>query len=69
MSISFRKVVVSAFAALAVLGFARTAFAELPDGYRKLEFIQGDGKSAYFETDFTPCPATDKTNNERSVHE
>lgn len=60
MSISFRKVVVSAFAALVVFGFTRTAFAELPDGYRKLEFIQGDGKSAYFETDFTPCPATDK---------
>lgn len=32
----------------------------LPEGYRQLEFIQGDGKTAYFETDFTPCPSTDK---------
>ena len=63
MSISFRKVVVSAFAAVVVASvgvFAPCAFAALPEGYTPVGYIQGDGSTSDVVTDFIPNPQTDK---------
>lgn len=70
MSISFRKVVVSAFAAVVVASvgvFAPCAFAALPEGYTPVGYVQGNGTDAYFVTDFKPNPQTDKMEFEIEV--
>ena len=47
---------------LLALTMAQVAFADgdLPDGYTRVEYIQGDGSSSDVATDFVPNPQTDK---------
>ena len=44
----------------AVTGFAISGAGLLPEGCVPVEYIEGDGNSAWYETDFVPNPQTDR---------
>ena len=57
-----KKLVMAAIAVCAAVAQAvseRTS-EDLPEGYTRLEYIQGDGVAAYIQTDYTPTPKTDR---------
>ena len=45
--------------AAVALGAASTRAADLPAGYTKVEYIQGDGSTGYLMADFSPNPSND----------
>ena len=45
--------------AAAAIGAATVTAANLPAGYTKVEYIQGDGSTGYLVTDFSPDPSND----------
>ena len=45
--------------AAAAIGAATATAANLPTGYTKVEYIQGDGSTGYLVTDFSPDPSND----------
>ena len=53
-------IAVCAAMAQAVAERSEESFADLPEGYVRLEYIQGDGVAAYIQTDYTPTPKTDR---------
>ena len=58
-----KSVAVKAMAAGAMLAAAAPAVsiaADLPDGYKRIEYIQGNGTDARIVTDYIPNPQTDK---------
>lgn len=49
----------SASASFCTLCAGRTLQDNLPDGYKRLEYVQGDGKTGYFVANFSPDPSKD----------
>ena len=49
----------SSIIAAAALGATTALAANLPDGYTKVEYIQGDGSTSYLVADFSPDPSND----------
>ena len=59
-SAAAKALAAGAMLAAAAVPAKSTQATDLPSGYTKLEYIQGDGASARLITDYTPNPQTDK---------